>query len=226
MPSSVDVPAGTDLWTPSELERPVPSRTAHNWNVLAKLRDGVTLAQARREASAVALTLKGQYGDETWMEDAHVVPLREELVGDVRPALVVLLAASGFLLLIGCANVVNLLVARLASRHGELALRLALGAGRGRLVRQFLAEALAIAACGGLLGLLVGIFGVRVLLSLEPGRLPRVGEIGVHWPVLLFAILVSSICALALGLLTAWRATRGDIREALAQSQRTQAGSG
>jgi predicted permease len=226
MPSSVDVPAGTDLWTPSELERPVPSRTAHNWNVLAKLRDGVTLAQARREASAVARTLKGQYGDETWMEDAHVVPLREELVGDVRPALVVLLAASGFLLLIGCANVVNLLVARLASRHGELALRLALGAGRGRLVRQFLAEALAIAACGGLLGLLVGIFGVRVLLSLEPGRLPRVGEIGVHWPVLVFAILVSSICALALGLLTAWRATRGDIREALAQSQRTQAGSG
>jgi len=226
VPSSLDLPAGAELWTPSELEQPIPSRTSHNWNVLARLRDGVTLAQARRESSAIARTLKAQYGDETWMEDAHVVPLREEIVGDARPALIVLLAASGFLLLIGCANVVNLLVARLAARHGELALRLALGAGRGRLVRQFLAEALAIAACGGVLGLIVGVVGVRTLLSLEPGRLPRVGEIGIHWPVLAFAILVSAVCALALGLLTAWRATRSDIREALAQSQRTQAGSG
>ena len=226
MPAALDLPAGAELWTPSELEQPIPSRTSHNWNVLARLRDGVTLAQARRESSAIARTLKAQYGDETWMEDAQLVPLREEIVGDARPALIVLLAASGFLLLIGCANVVNLLVARLASRHGELALRLALGAGRGRLVRQFLAEALAIAACGGLFGLILGVVGVKALLSLEPGRLPRVGEIGVHWPVLAFAILVSAACALALGLLTAWRATRSDIREALAQSQRTQAGSG
>jgi predicted permease len=186
----------------------------------------VTLAQARREASAIAKSLKLQYGDETWMFDARVVPLREQLVGDVRTALLVLLAASGFLLLIGCANVVNLLVARMASRQGELALRLALGAGRGRLVRQFLAESLVLSLCGGLLGVALGIAGVRVLLSLEPGRLPRIGEIGVHWPVLLFALGVSVACALALGLLTAWRATRRDIRETLAQSQRTQAGSG
>jgi putative ABC transport system permease protein len=226
MPSSLDLPAGAELWTPSELQQPIPSRTSHNWNVLARLRDGVSLAQSRRESSAIARTLKAQYGDETWMEDAYVVPLREQIVGDARPALIVLLAASGFLLLIGCANVVNLLVARMASRHGELALRLALGAGRGRLVMQFLAEALAIAACGGLLGFIIGVVGVRALLSLEPGRLPRAAEIGVHWPVLLFAIVVSTLCALALGLLTAWRATRSDIREALAQSQRTQAGSG
>lgn len=226
MPAAVDLPAGTDLWTPSEIEQPVPSRTSHNWNVLGRLRGDVTLAQARREVSAIAKTLKTQYGDETWMYDAHVVPLREQLVGDVRPALVVLLAASGFLLLIGCANVVNLLVARMATRQGELALRLALGAGRGRLVRQFLTEALVLSLLGGIVGVVLGVVGVRVLLALEPGRLPRLAEIGVDWPVLLFALLISISCAAALGFLTAWRATRGDIRETLAQSQRTQAGSG
>jgi putative ABC transport system permease protein len=226
MPAAIDMPTGTDLWTPSELEVSVPSRTAHNWNVLGRLRAGVSLAQARRETSAIAKTLKQQYGDETWMYDAHLVPLRDQIVGDVRPALVVLLAASGFLLLIGCANVVNLLVARMAARQGELALRLALGAGRRRLVKQFLTEALVLSLCGGVLGVALGVIGVRSLLALEPGRLPRLNEVGVHWPVLLFALAVSVVCALALGLLTAWRATRGDIRETLAQSQRTQAGSG
>ena len=226
MPSSVDVPVGVDLWLPRELAGPSPYRTGHNFRVIARLRDGVTLAQARRETSAIAKSLKQQYGDETWMYDAHLVPLREQMVGDVRPALVVLLAASGFLLLIGCANVVNLLVARMAARQGELALRLALGAGRARLVKQFLVESLLLSLCGGVLGVLIGAAGVKALLALEPGRLPRINEVGIHWPVLLFALLVSVACAVTLGLLTAWRATRGDIRETLAQSQRTQAGTG
>ncbi|HKN65593.1 MAG TPA: ABC transporter permease [Gemmatimonadaceae bacterium] len=226
MPAAVDIPTGTELWTPSELEVMPTSRTAHNWNVVGRLRDGVSLGQAQRETSAIARALRQRFGDETWIYDAHVVPLREQLVGDVRPALVVLLAASGFLLLIGCANVVNLLVARMATRQGELALRLALGAGRSRLVRQHLTEALVLSLCGGVLGVLLGIAGVRALLALEPGRLPRINEVGVHWPVFLFALVVSVACAFALGLLTAWRATRGDIRETLAQSQRTQAGAG
>ena len=224
MPASVDFPAGVDLWVPRERASPSTFRTAHNWQVIGRLRDGVTLAQARRETSAIAKSLKQLYGDETWMFDAHLVPLREQIVGDVRPALMLLLAASGCLLLIGCANVVNLLVARMATRQGELALRLALGAGRGRLVRQFLTESLVLSLCGGVVGVIVGTAGVKLLLALEPGRLPRVSEVGVHWPVLLFALSVSIICAVSLGLLTAWRATRGDIRDALAQSQRTQAG--
>ena len=226
MPAAVDMPTGNELWTPSELEVLPTSRTAHNWNVIGRLREGVTLAQARRETSAIAKAIKQRYGDETWIYDAHLVPLRDQIVGNVRPALVVLLAASGFLLLIGCANVVNLLVARMAARQGELALRLALGAGRTRLVRQFLTEALLLSLCGGVLGVALGVAGVRSLLTLEPGRLPRINEVGVHWPVLLFALAVSVACAVALGLLTAWRATRGDIRETLAQSQRTQAGAG
>ena len=226
MPAAVDLPAGTELWTPSELEVTSTSRTAHNWNVVGRLREGISLGQAQRETSAIAKALRQRFGDETWIYDAHLVPLREQIVGDVRPALIVLLAASGFLLLIGCANVVNLLVARMASRQGELALRLALGAGRSRLVRQHLIEALVLSLCGGVFGVLLGIAGVRSLLALEPGRLPRINEVGVRWPVFLFALAVSVTCAVALGLITAWRATRGDIRETLAQSQRTQAGAG
>jgi len=226
MPPTVDVPTGVDLWVPRELRGPETYRTAHNFQVIARLRDGVSLEQARRETSAIAKTLKQQYGDQTWMYDAHLIPLREQLVGDVRPALMVVLAASGFLLLIGCANVVNLLVARMAAREGELVLRLALGAGRGRLVRQFLAESLVLSLCGGVLGVAVGAAGVKALVALEPGRLPRISEVGLHWPVLLFALGVSIGCAVTLGPLTAWRATRGDIRETLAQSQRTQAGAG
>src|SRR5437867_767602 len=226
MPPAADYPTGIDIWIPRELSAPSTYRTAHNWQVLARLRDGVTLAQARRETSAIAKSLKQQYGDDTWMFDAHLVPLREQIVGDVRPALMLLLVASGCLLLIGCANVVNLLVARMAARRGELALRLALGAGRGRLVRQFLSESLVLSLCGGLLGVIIGAAGVKMLLSLEPGRLPRIGEVGVHWPVLVFALAVAVACAVALGLVTAWRATRGDIRDTLAQSQRTQAGAG
>ena len=226
LPGTVDFPPGVDLWMPRELSPRQTHRTGQNWRVLARLRDGITLAQARRETSAIARSLKVRYGDETWMVDAHLVPLREQIVGDVRPALVLLLGASGCLLLIACANVVNLLVARMATRQGELALRLALGAGRGRLVRQFLIESLVLSAGGCVVGVAAGAAGLQALLALEPGRLPRVAEIGLHWPVLLFALAVSVACAVALGVLTAWRATRGDIREALAQSQRTQAGHG
>ena len=106
---------------PATASEPEPSEIVGH-DLIGRLRDGVTLAQARRETSAIAKSLKQLYGDETWMFDAHLVPLREQIVGDVRPALMLLLAASGCLLLIGCANVVNLLVARMATRQGELAL--------------------------------------------------------------------------------------------------------
>ena len=160
------------------------------------------------------------------MFDAAVVPLREQLVGGSRPTLLVLLGASAFLLLIACANVVNLLVARAAVREGELAVRLALGAGRWRIAQQFIAESLVLAAAGGVLGVVLAALGVRALLTLEPGELPRVGEIGIDWRVLAFALALSVVVAAVLGALSAWRGARGDIRQAMAQAQRTQAGAG
>lgn len=226
MPPTFDHPAGAALWTPRELEPVRESRTAHNWQVVARLRDGVTTAAAAQELGALSRRMKAEHGEETWMVDATLVPLREQLVGHTRPALLVLLGASALLLLIAGANVTNLLLARAATRQGEIAVRLALGAGRARLAAQFLTEALVLALAGGALGILLAVAGLRLLLAVEPGQLPRVGEVGVRWSVLAFAVAVSVLTAVAVGLFTAWRGTQGDVRDALSQSQRTQAGSG
>jgi putative ABC transport system permease protein len=225
-PPELDYPAGTALWVPSELYGRRPSRTAHNWQVVGRTAHGVSLAQARTDASTVAHRLAQQYGDETDMADVALVQLREQMVGHLRPAFLVLLGASAVLLLIACANVVNLMMARMAAREGEYALRLALGASRARLVRQFVAESLVLAFGGGVLGLVLAAAGVRALLVLQNGNLPRGGDVHVSWGVLEFALGVSIAAALAIGLLTAWRTGRGDLRAALADSQRTQAGVG
>ncbi|HEX2188845.1 MAG TPA: ABC transporter permease [Longimicrobiaceae bacterium] len=224
MPLGFDFPRGTEVWAPSEMEESSPHRTAHNWQVVGRLRDGVSPERAGADVSAVARRLKQEHGDDTWMSDAEVVPLHEQLVGDVRPALLVLLGAAGLLLLIACANVVNLLLARAASRRREIAVRMAIGAGRGRLVQQFLAESLVLALAGGALGTLLASWGVSLLLALEPGNLPRVEEVGVSRGVLAFALGTSLAVALALGLAAALRAGRGAVRDALAEDARGSAG--
>jgi putative ABC transport system permease protein len=226
LPASLDFPVGSDLWIARELSAKNPYRTGHNWQAIARLTNGVTLEQANREISTLSRRLKQQYGNETMMFDAVAVPLREQMVGNTRPTLLVLLAASAFLLLIACANVVNLLVARAAVREGELAVRLALGASRGRIAQQFITEALVLALSGGILGVGLAALGVRALLALEPGDLPRVTEVGVDVRVLVFALGLSIVVAAVLGLLSALRGTRGDLRQAMAQAQRTQAGAG
>ncbi len=225
-PPELDYPAGTELWAPAELFGRNPNRTGHNWPVLARLAPEVTLAQARADADNIARRLKQQYGDATDMVGADMMPLHEHMVGKLKPALLILLGASGVLLLIACANVVNLMMARMAAREGEYALRLALGASRARLVQQFLAESLVLAAGGGILGVVLAAVGVPVLLAMQSGNIPRVADVHVSWGVLAFALGVSVAAALAMGLLTAFRAGRGDLRAALAESQRTQAGSG
>lgn len=224
MPPNLDFPAQVDLWLPRELQPRLPSRTAHNWHVIGRLAEGVTLDQARRDVSTIAKRLKQQVGDDTWMVDADVVSLQEQIVGGTKSTLLTLMAGSLILLLIACANVVNLLIARMAARHGEVAVRVALGAGRGRLVQQCLAESLTISLVAAALGLLFTRIGVRVLLALQPGTLPRVQDVRVDWQVLTFASAVALIAAVGMGIVTAWRGTRGDLRAALSQSQRTQGG--
>ena len=226
LPATVDFPLGVDLWIARGFVPRNPSRTSHNWQAIARVADGVTVEQANREISALSRRLKQQYGEETWMYDAAAVPLREQLVGKTRPTLLLLLAASAFLLAIACANVVNLLVARAAVREGELAVRLALGAGRGRIAQQFIAEALVLAVGGGVLGIVLATLGVKALLALEPGNLPRVAQVGVDWQVLVFALGLAILVAAILGLLSALRGSRGDLKQAMAQAQRTQAGAG
>lgn len=224
MPPMVDVPTGADIWIPRELSDRLPSRTAHNWLLIGRLRPGVTLEQARRDASALATALAGRYGSETLMADVALIPLREELVGSSRTLLLVLFGASGVLMLIACANVTNLLVARLTLRRGELALRLALGAPRSRLLRQCLAESAILAAAAGALGVCLAALATDSLLAFQPGWLPRADAVHLDASVLVFATGLSLATAVGLAVISTWRATRGDPGGPLAAASRRTAG--
>lgn len=223
MPPKFEFPEKADIWIARELEPMSLSRTALNRKVIGRLAAGVPIERAREEVRGIARRLKAQFGDDIWMTDAEVIPLHEELVGRTRTPLLLLLGASGFLLLIAYVNVVNLLLARAASRKRDLALRIALGAGRVRLARQSLTESLLLALLGGALGVLVARWGVDVLLRLEVGALPRLDEIRVDGAVLLFALGVSVVVAVGLALLAAWHATREGLRTL---ALRQQVGSG
>jgi putative ABC transport system permease protein len=224
MPPSFDFPVGTQLWAPRELDGPSASRTAHNFKVVARLRDGATLAGAQRELSGVSRALKARWGDDVWMVDGAVEPLAEGVVGGVRPTLLMLFGAAGLLLLIACANVSNLLLARAAARRRELAVRLALGAGRWRVIRHFLAESLVLCAAGGVAGAALAWAAVRLLPRFDPGTLPRLADVRMSWPVLLFALGLSVAAAVALGLATSVRASGREVGPVLAEAGRSQAG--
>ncbi len=227
LPAEFRFPADVDLWLPADLEGENQSRTSHNYNAVGRLRDGVTVAQANEDISAIARRIhetSSEQGDYL-LKDGTVVPLQDSITGKARSPLLVLLAAVGFLLLVACANVANLLLAQASVRERELSIRSALGAARGRLIRQFLAEAFLLSLAGGGLGVLGALGGVAGLVALAPGNLPRLDSISISIPVLAFAFLLSTAVAAGLGAFTAVRATSGDPREGLAEGGRGQAGS-
>ena len=227
MPEGFQFPAKVDLWTPAEVMPPRSSRTAHNWQAIARLRDDVTLVQATSDISGIAKDIirnsseQGNY----LLADATTVPLQSSLTRRVGSTLYVLLGAVFFLLLIACANVTNLLLAQAAARQRELAIRHALGAGHLRLIRQFVTEAIVLLtiSCAG--GLLIARLGTGALLSLAPPDLPRLEDVSMNRAVLSFAMALSALVAIVLGLLTATRAARRDARETLVDGSRGQAGS-
>ena len=226
MPEGFSFPPGVAAWIPRELDPKLPSRTAHNWRGLGRLRDGITVAQARANLSAIARRIKDQYGKKVDLNDAAVVPLADAMVGDVRTALLTLLGAVGLLLLVACTNVAGLLLARTSARRKELAVRAALGAGRGRLIQQFLAESFVLSFAGGVLGSLIASWGIKVLPAILPTNLPRQEGIAINTSVLLFALAATVAVAFSLGLFAAWRAGRGDPQEALSTGSRGYTGSG
>jgi len=227
LPAGFRFPEGADLWLPADLEGENPSRTSHNFSAVGRLRDGVTVEQAHRDISAIARRIhdtsseKGDY----LLRDGLVVPLQQSITEKARPALLILLGAVGFLLLVACANVANLLLAQASARTRELAVRSALGAARGRLIRQFLSEAFLLSIFGGGLGVLAAAVGVASLKALAPGNLPRLESVSISLPVLVFALVLSTAVAAGLGAFTAARATSGDLRKGLGEGGRGQAGS-
>jgi predicted permease len=227
LPPGFHFPTDVNLWLPADLEGENRSRTSHNYSAVGRLRDGVTLEQANQDVSAIARRIHDASSDkgDYLLKDGMVVALQDSITGKARSSLLVLLGAVGFLLLVACANVANLLLAQASVRGRELAIRSALGAARGRLIRQFLTEAFLLSLTGGGLGVLGALAGVAGLVALAPANLPRLDSVSISLPVLLFAFLLSTAVAAGLGAFTAVRATSGDLRTGLGEGARGQAGS-
>jgi putative ABC transport system permease protein len=190
-------------------------RGGHWLAVFGRLKPGVSIAQARAEMDAISARLASEFPAENKGWTVHLVPLHEEIVGDVRTALLVLLGAVGLVLLIACANIANLLLTRATSRSKEIAVRTALGAGRGRLIRQLLSETAVLGLLGGVIGIALAYWGVRALSSLLPDNLPQVNAIRVDNFVLIFALVLSAIASVAFGLVPALFASKSDIQSSL-----------
>ncbi len=216
---------GAQVWIPMGLFADDPSfstRENHPGTLgIARLKPGLTLEQARADLSRVAARLREEYPTQNRGIGATAAWLTEMIIGGVRPALLVLAGAVGLVLIIACANVANLLLGRAASRQREMALRGALGARRGRIVRQLLAESLVLSLAGGALGVAFAFGGVKSLQALHPGNLPRLGSIKMDGTVLVFALLVSVATGVLFGLVPALHAARKDPLASLRDGGRT-----
>jgi putative ABC transport system permease protein len=212
------------LWLPlAATDQMRQSRRGDFLNVIARLKPQASLESARAEMTGIAARLEKQYPDTNTQWGVIVQPLHETLTGDVRPALLILVSAVAFLLLIACANVANLLLARASSRQREIAIRAALGASRGRVVRQLLTENVVLSLCGGGLGLLFAWWGIQALLGLSPGNIPRLGSISIDREVLFFTLGVSLITGVLFGLVPAFTASRPDLNNTLKEGGRSAA---
>ncbi|HTY82960.1 MAG TPA: ABC transporter permease, partial [Silvibacterium sp.] len=215
-----DPPA--DLWLPFQFD-PNSSDQGHYFLVAGRLKPGVVLAQANAQMKLAADQFRRRYPNMLDPKESYgVQPLRDAIVSDVRSSLFVLIGAVAFVLLIACANVANLLLVRATGRKREFAIRSAMGAGRVRIIRQLLTESILLSVTGGVLGLILGFVGVRALLALNPGDIPRIGEhgaaVGIDWRVLLFTLGISIFTGILFGLFPAIGASRPDLNSTLKES--------
>jgi predicted permease len=216
-----------DVYTPLSQGNPffINDRTVHSGIVsIARLKPRVTVAQASAEMSAMESGLRQIYPAADRGVEADVIPLKQEIVGDARQTLLLLLGAVGLVLLIACANVANLLLARSVARTREFAIRLALGAGRARIVRQLVSESVLLSLAGGVLGLVVAKWAMSPALTAMAGALPRGGKIGVNIPVLVFTFAVSMVVGILFGLVPALKGANTDLQPALKEGTRGSAG--
>jgi putative ABC transport system permease protein len=210
-----------EMWVPFIIDVADPDyhdRTQNFLYTVARLKPGVSPEQAQSEMNLIAGQLQQQYPETNTERGVRVVPLHKQVVGNVESYLYMLFAAVGFLLLIACTNVAGLLLARVTARHKEVAIRIAVGASRWRLVRQLLTESVILSALSGLFGLLLAYGGVKLLVALTPSEVPRLHEIGLHVPVFIWTLSISIVTGVLFGLAPAVQASKPDLNTALKES--------
>ena len=225
MPAGFDFPEDTQVWFSSPMDPQDEPRDNRSLSVIGRLKPSVPLQQAQSQVSTINAQLAKAYPDTNTGWDVNLALLQERLVRSVRPSLLVLLGAVALVLLIACANVANLLLARAASREKEVAIRTALGASRTRIIRQMLTESLLLSIIGGALGLFLSVWLTDLLISLNPPDSPRFGEVNLDYRVLAFTIAISGLTGLVFGLVPALQASKLDVSGSLKQGGRAGEGS-
>jgi putative ABC transport system permease protein len=215
-----------DLWLPTAINPNNPERQNHTYGIVARLKPGVTVAQARSEMTVIAQRLELAYPATNTGWGITLFPMAEMFTGRIRPVLLILLGAVGLLLLIACANLANLLLARAATREKEIVIRGALGAGRGRIVRQLVTESLMLSLTGGALGLILATYGVRLMRGVVPDMFPMLQHMSVDLPVLAFTLGISVATGLLFGLVPAWRSSCTDLNTTLKEAAGRSEGGG
>lgn len=223
MPRDFEFPAAAEIWLPLNFDGSpgMKQRKAHFLRPIGRLKAGVSLAQAQADTDAISLQLEAAYPDTNTGWNLRLVSLREQIVGNIRSTLYILLGAVGLVLLIACANVANLLMAHAASRQKEIAVRSALGAGRLRIARQMITESVMMAVIGGALGTLLAIWGVRGLVALSGANIPATANVKIDPMVLVFTLVTSLLTGLLFGLAPALRTMKLNLSETLKEGGRS-----